>query len=66
MDVTPEPKDSEEGAHTEVNKRSRRKEAHDDDSGGCDGLAAVTKKVARDGKAQGSRRIYTCADRLPL
>lgn len=38
LDITPEPKDSEEGAHTGVNKRSRRKEAHDDDdSAGCDG-----------------------------
>lgn len=38
LGITPEPKDSEEGAHTGVNKRSRRKEAHDDDdSAGCDG-----------------------------
>lgn len=38
LGITPEAKDSEEGAHTGVNKRSRRKEAHDDDdSAGCDG-----------------------------
>lgn len=37
LDITPEPKDSEEGAHTGVNKRSRRKEGHDDDSMRCDG-----------------------------
>lgn len=37
LGITPEPKDSKEGAHTGVNKRSRRKEAHDDDSMGCDG-----------------------------
>lgn len=40
LDITPKPKDFEKegkSAHTEVNKRSRRKEAHDDDSVGCDG-----------------------------
>lgn len=58
LGITPEPKDSKEGARTGVNKRSRRKEAHDDDSAGCNGRAggggggwtAVTKGVARDAR----------------